>query len=226
MTIPFNELTNNISKSGRWSSSGWYYNYSGIENKHMSMIMLCILYHNQKISRKSFTARMQAEQSLDRRLKTYKSIVLDEWFQDTHITDVLVQEAETCNNRDLTFEEYFTYLNIGLSRNRNWVVNWIAFSIYKAMLNADANHAYRFINASNLIEISPISYEEADRMYDLSSGFCCDDCDGDYYSYKQSKYQHYYRLNEKDVLKPLFEAFKKLKTHLRNPDDKLLNEFL
>lgn len=226
MTIPFNELTTNISTSGRWSPSGWFSNCSGLENKDVSMLMLCILYHNQKISRKSFTVRMQSEQSLDRRLKTYKSTILDEWFQDTRITDVLVQEAETCNNRDLTFEEYFTYMNIGLSRNRNWIVNWLAFSVFKTMLYSNAEHAYRFIQASKLIDIAPISFDEADRMYDLSSGYCCEDHDGDYYQYKIDRYHYHYRLNEKDILKQLFEAFKKLKSHLKNPDDKLLNEFL
>lgn len=224
MTIPFNEL--NL-RTSTWSSFGWFTNYSGVENKHISMLMLCILYHNEKISRKSFTARMNAEQSLERKLNTYKSIVLDKWFQDTCITDVLVQEVEdTCTERDLTIEQYFKYLNIGLSRNRNWCVNFIAFNVFKAMVNRDLDHAYRFIKESKLIEISPISYEEADRMYDLRSGYCCEDHDGCLEEYKRSRYHYNYRLNEKDVMKQLYDVFIKMKTHLKNPEDKLLNEFL
>lgn len=35
------------------------------------------------------------------------------------------------------------------------------------------------------IDEFPLSYQEADKLYGLGDGYCCDDCDGDYNNYKK-----------------------------------------
>jgi hypothetical protein len=223
MIIPFNELLASVNLStGR---SGWYSNSSNVEDKALSVIMLCILYHNKKISRASFLARMQVDNT--RKIGTYKSKVLNEWFQDLQMVNILILEAETCTEQNLTFEQYFTYLNLGMNRGRNFLVDFLVFSIFEPMLNRlgsyDTDKVFNFINASKVIEIEPMTYEYADSHYDLSSGWCCDDCDGCESSYKRSKYEHYYKTDENEVKEQLKKAFLPLKTHLKNPQDKLIN---
>lgn len=223
MIIPFNELLANVSLSRGYS--GWYSNSSGVEDKALSVIMLCILYHNKKISRASFLARMQVDNT--RRVGTYKSKVLDEWFQETQLIDILIQEAETCDEKNLTFENYFTYLNLGMNRGRNFLVDFLVFSIFEPILNRyssyDSDKLFNFINASKVINLEPMTYEYADSHYDLSSGYCCSDCDGCLGAYKRSRYECNYKMDESEIREALKKVFLPLKTHLKNPHDKLLN---
>lgn len=222
MIIPFNELLHNVNLTSGYSS--WYSNSSNVEDKALSVIMLCILYHNKKINRASFLARMQVDNT--RKVNTYKSKVLNEWFQDTKLIDILIQEAQTCSERDLTFEQIFTYLNLGMNRGKNFIVDFIVFSFFEPMLNNldsyYSDNVLNFINASKVIEIEPMTYDYADSHYDLSSGYCCDDCDGCINEYKRSRYQYNYKMDEKEIKDKLKKAFLPLKTHLKNPNDKLL----
>lgn len=222
MKIPFNEFLANVKTSGT-SASGYYFNGSGVEDKTIANIMLCILYHNKKISRASFLARMNGDNT--RRVNTYKSKVLNEWFNDAYIVDVLIKEAETCAERDLTFNQYFELLNLGLNRNRSYCVDVIAIGIFKAMLDQDpySYRFYDFVNESKVAEINFISFEYADRNYDLACGYCCEDHDGSWYEYKRQRYEHEYRVDKREIVKQLRSAFLTLKPHLRNPLDKVIN---
>jgi len=224
MIIPFRELTAKI-KSSETSNGGYYWNDSGVDDKTLANLLLCILYHNKKINRASFLARMNGEPT--RRVHTYKSKVLNEWFSDVPLIDVLLQEATSCNNLDLTFEEYFEHLNLGLNRNRNYCIDVIAIGVFKSIQdrhsNYNSDYFCDFVNASKLTTLESNTYEATDSRYDLGNGYCCDDCDGDYENYKRQRWHFNYRIDDKEVSKQLKNVFLPMKTHLRNMDDKVAN---
>lgn len=232
MTISFKHLSEQIT-----TDTSWFKNYTNIENKNISVLMLCILYHNAKISRESFTARMNDYRKVDakgvcllaRVVGTYKSKVLNEWYEGVCITAVLVDEARSCVNVDLSVEEYLKYLNIGFNRNVNYCVDYLAFSIFKPMLDHyDASWLYSFLTSCDIdgLNVTYLSYEQADRLHDLGGGHCCDDCDGDYQTYKLNRYNYYYRNDDRKALgESIRKAFLVYKSHTRNPEDKLLHHW-
>lgn len=217
MKIPFNILSNKY--------------ISNISDKDISLLMLCILLHNNKISQKSFTNKLKTyfiNDQLKRHINTYKSKVNDKWYQDEKITNIFIDEVEnTCIEKNLTIEQYIKYLNIGLNKNKNYCIDLISFNVIKPILN-NINNIYNFKSEFNLNEIEyiPTNYYETDKIYDLSSGYCCEDHDGDYETYKQNKYKYYY---EQNSIKEISNIFKnillKYKTHNKNPKDKLLTQW-
>jgi len=236
MVIPFRQLISKVQRERFYWS---FCNESNIETKDISVIMLCILFHNKKISRERFVARMKqydvlaknsSSPMICRRLGTYKSEILDRWYNDTSLTAVYVDEVvETCNSTDLKIEDYLKYLNIGFNRNRNYCVDYIAFNIFKKIIHHwDKNWAYDFLTRCGLkdLNLSYISFEEADRRYDLSFGYCCDDCDGCLRQYKESRYHFLYEKDSEGELRNAFkDAFLSMKTHLKNPKEKLTTLF-
>lgn len=219
MKIPFNELIYNISYE-----NDYYACYNGIADETLSNLMLCILYHNKAISRASFLARMNGDKT--RTIQTYKSKVLhDKWFENMGLTGILIQEASSCAQRDLTFEQYFEYLNLGLNRGRNFCVEVIALGVFKAMLDNDYSSRafFAFINQSEVINTKLLTYEDADYSHaDLEFGYCCEDHDGCIEDYKRNRYEYHYKPRREDIVNELREAFLPMKTHLKNPKDKLL----
>lgn len=240
LIIPFNALASQI-RTEKDSRSGWFENYTEIANKDVSVLMLCILYHNNIITKKSFTARMKQYYEtvpnnfgnqvpkLERRLGTYKSEVLDKWYSDIPLTNVFVEEVmETCNTKDLSVEDYLKYLNLGLNKNKNYCVDFIAFNVFSVIIeHHNRGWAYKFLGSCMFntkdLNLSYVSFEEADRRYDLSFGYCCGDCDGSLKSYKQNRYEYHYKKDSVKELKDYFvKVFRSMKTHNKNPHDKLL----
>jgi hypothetical protein len=230
MIIPFRQLKEKIKTEKGW----WAYdNMSNIDNQDLSVIMLCILFHNKKISRERFVARMQqyfktkdSYIMISRRLGTYKSELLNRWYSDISLTNVYVEEVfETCTCNDLTIEDYLKYLNIGFNRNRNFCIDFIAFSVFRKVIHHwDKNWAYDFLTSCGIkdLNLSYLSYEEADRNYDLSFGYCCEDCDGCLRQYKESRYDYLYKNDaEKELTEKFRDIFMNMKKHLKNPNEKL-----
>jgi hypothetical protein len=240
MIIPFNYLINKKLNCSHLSNSGYYLNDSEIDNSVISILSLCILYHNDKISRKSFTSRVNKYKGhenfndchLSRKVNLHKSQLLDKFFTDTIITDVLLSEViltTDFNNRDLDIELYLKYLNIGFSKNRNYCIDFISLNVFKPILNHyEQEFKYDFLKLSNIegLDIKYTSYDDAERTGKLSFGYCCEDCDGCLSSYKKMNYENYFNKFDKEGLKGnILGIFLKMKKHLRNPNDKLILNF-
>lgn len=236
--IPFNILKSKI-YTERESRHGWFENQTEIDNRDISLLMLCILFHNNKINQKSFTSRMkqyfetvpnsfgQQVAKLSRKLGTYKSEIIDKWYTDTCLTNVLVDEVmETCNTKDLTVEQYLKYLNLGLNRNKNFCVDVIAINIFLKVIDSyNKDWAYDFLNncGVNGLNLTHLSFEKADSMYDLEFGYCCSDCNGCLRQYKESRYNYHYKKDStNDLTKQFKTIFLGMKTHNRNEHDRTL----
>lgn len=230
--IPFNILKRKIFTE-KESRNGWFSNETEINDKDISLLMLCILFHNGKISQKSFTSRMKQyfetvknnyggqNPKLSRKIGTYKSEILNRWYVDISLTNVLVDEVvETCRIKDLTVNEYLKYLNLGLNKNKNFCIDVIAINVFlKVIESYDKDWAYDFLNNCGIdgLNLTHLSFKQADREYDLSSGYCCYDCDGCLSEYKRSRYDYLYRKDSTNDLKNQFKTlFLAMKTHNKN----------
>jgi len=227
--LPFKHFVYYRNGFERWSHN------MGIDANKASVLMLCILYHNGKISRESFIAKMQQyfeKNMLSRKIGTYYSVVLDEWFNDVTMDEILIQEAhETCVEKDISIENYLKYLNLGLNRCKNWCVNFIATIVNDVMYSFYENERFKFIKDCNFtgIDIDYLSYEDAEAKYDLSNGYCCKDCDGCLGAYKRSRYERYYKPDQNkidDINEKIRNYFFGLKKHNKNKNDELFVLFL
>jgi hypothetical protein len=220
MTIKFEILLKQIKPESHWG----FLNYSNISDKDISVLMLCILHHNGKINRESFTKRLSQYfqgNMLERRLKTYKSSILNTWFSDVSLTAVLVEEVEkSCTAVDLTVDDYLKLLNLGFSKRKNYLVDWLAFNVFKPILyHNDAEWVYEFYSSAGIknLELSALSFEVAERTYDLEFGYCCEDCSGCLSRYKRSQFEHLYRKDaEKELKSQIAKELLKYKKHLKN----------
>lgn len=232
MEIPFRILNRELQTSN--NARGYFYNNTNIDNKDISVLMLCILFHNGKITRKGFTTRMNEFHkdngaSLKRPIGIYHSKILVEWFHKTTMTDILLLEVlGSCSDRDLSFERYLELLNIGLNRNYNYCLGFIAVGIYLPILkHYNEDFKTEFLDDSGLgFEAEFDSFGKADREHDLGSGYCCSDCDGCYTEYKRSRYRAYYKETHDGKTKEnLRDVFLSLKKHDRNPNCEIKSQY-
>lgn len=211
----------------------------GIESKDLSVMLLVLLYHNKKITRKQlsiylnrysekstytdWTGTTYNQDFLSRTIRTYHSKVNDQWYNDYNFTAILMDLIDDCESFEIPIDQFLTYLNYGFSMNRNWCVNYFGLSIVKPMIS-HGHDAFDVLQDWGF-DIEHISYEEADRKYDLSSGYCCRDCDGCLGEYKRSRYEYYYKKSDDKIKKPVFSQLMNLKKHTKNPSDALIEKF-
>jgi len=220
-------------------SVGFGYNdnaYSNILSAN-DFIILCliVLYHNEKISHKQFTLYCQRYFnkgegiSLNHHINTYHSVFDNEWYNDVYFITVVTNAAQKSGlNYDISMEDILKYLNIGFSRNRNWCVNYVAISwikpvIYKAF--SYDNYLCQQLVKEFDISVDFMTLEEADRKYDLDSGYCCSDCDGCRGEYKRSRYESYYKPDKSKIFDTFKKELVKYQSHQKNPNNALLNNF-
>lgn len=239
MNLPIKELLKEFEHS----------NYHGeiittsldIQGKDISILLLCLLFHNKLLTKKQLCAYFNKydekssrkenpsykDDTLTRRINTYHSKINDKWYNDYNFTSILLDICkDECTNYEMSFDDLLKYLNIGFSKNKNWCIDFVTFNIIKPIIEYyDVEKSYKILNKFGL-DINYLTYEEADLKYDLSLGYCCEDCDGCYSQYKRSKYEYYYKGSNKQDIKNMFKTeLKKYKTHFKNPNDKLLYDF-
>jgi hypothetical protein len=159
---------------------------------------------------------------LKRHIRTYKSNVLDSWFNYSNIIDILREEVDTCENKDLTIEEYLKYLNLGFNRNKNWCINFIALSIFKPFLNKlNGERNIKCLIECGIVEdINEAVFEDASYTLDF---------DDDYDSWRCRRHDplekaRIFEINR--IAKKLQSYFLGLKTHNRNPNDSLVVDWV
>jgi hypothetical protein len=113
----------------------------------------------------------------------------------------LISDQKTLKQYEFTVEELLVYVNLMLNKNRNYCIDWLYTNIFSRLIN----NGHYYFNRLNL----PIKFESIDN-FDVT-GYCCDDCDGDYEQYKAYRYEHYVVERAKDDLKKYFISLKRYK---------------
>ncbi len=206
-----------------------------LEPNDFIILCLIVLYHNQKISRKQFTTYCQRYFNtnegiqLNRRIRTCHSAFDGKWYNDVNFITLVANATQKSNlDYEISTEDILKYLNIGFSRNRNWCVNYIALSwikpvIYKAF-SYDDYLCQQLVKEFD-ISVDFMTLEEADRKYDLDSGYCCSDCDGCRGEYKRIRYESYYKPDKSKIFDTFRNELMKYQSHQKNPHDALINDF-
>jgi len=219
------------------SSSYGEHVYSDLlESKDFIILMLVVLYHNKKISRKQFSIycnryfNSAPDILLHRSIKTHRSIFTGKWYNDTSFLTVVLEGILEYKHQlifDINIVDMLDYLNIAFNRNKNWCINYIALSWIKPIILATLNGCKLAgeILQSFDIPIDFISYEDADRKYVLDDGYCCKDCDGCLYEYKFRRYERRYAPNREKIFNCFRKILENYKTHDKNPVDSLYLNF-
>ena len=210
--------------------SRYYYNTYNIEKEVTAFLVIVHLHIQKKINDARFKAMLRSlrEGTLLRRVNTYHCPINDKWYNDEPMLTILLEvyNDSAFPKHNISLEVFLKYLNLYLGKNKNFCIDWIYFSIVKPLIDGLEYHGYKQLRSFGLqgIDEAILSYEEADRRYDLSSGYCCDDCSGCYSQYKKNQYEYYYARNQKENAEKLFKAYllsQKTESSKRNPLEKL-----
>lgn len=192
-----------------------------LENEDTIVMLLCILYHNNKITTQQLAIYLHRHSSinknkdeivLDRWLNTYKSPISGLWYNDvTYLTALYgdYQDA-VCVDLDISVEQYLKYLNIGFNRNRNWCLNYMANNWIKPY--------FYYLDKLKWFGFEYMTFEEADDYHNLGSGYCCSDCDGCLRQYKESRYKDRYAPDMDDIKEYIINELRQYaKPHWNEP---------
>ena len=117
---------------------------------------------------------------------------------------------EVCERKDIELDVFLKYLNLYLNKNKNYCIDFVYFNLVEPLIKRfrydNSLAKLRSFGASEM-DLSIVTYEEADRTRDLSSGYCCRDCDGCLSEYKHSRYESYYGYG-RDLEEKLSKLFK------------------
>jgi len=208
-----------------------------IDDQDISILLLVLLYHNKKITTQQLCCYFKKYNELDdksnkmlsRRINTYHSKINDKWYSEEYFDEILTQVVyDTCKIEDMTIDDFLKILNIGFSRKRNWCVDYTVMSIIKPIISYyNIDRSFDVLKDFDFkYDIEYTSYEEADKRYQLGSGYCCEDCDGCFSQYKYNEYLSRYKKYDNDEIKKnILPELMKLKTHNKNPDNKLIWNF-
>lgn len=224
MKILYRKLLNEIDRVNPYESV--YYTLD-IDDKDLSIILLCLMYHNGLLTRKQISKyflKYTDGSVLSRKINTYHSKISNKWYNDVSFTYILFDTCMNhCTDTEVSIPRMIEILNIGFNKNHNWCLNYLTFNILHRIIGyAYDNDNYTILKWFKL-NLNLVSYEEADEHYDLSCGYCCSDCDGCLGEYKRSRYRMYYKNDDKSVIiQKLNSELIKFRKHLRNPNDKFV----
>lgn len=204
------------------------FNIGDIAPVSITLLIIANLHINKKISDERMKAmvRLLAQGKLLRKVNTYHCKINDQWYNDESMSNILIEvyNDECCPKTDIKLEDFLLYVSLFLSKKRNYCIDWVFYNYINPLLNACYNErVIELLSSFDLPaeEITLLTYEEADRMYDLSSGYCCKDCDGCLGQYKSYRYKD---LIGRDFEKRARETFinnlnkYKTKDYLKNPN--------
>lgn len=194
--------------------------YSVIDKEALALLAIANLHMQTKISDsklKGMLKRLRDGKFL-RYVNTHHSNINDKWYNDDSMLTILIKiHDEVCSPAILSLDDYLKYVNLLKNANKNYCIDYVFKMIIEPLVNNIRSYSSLNQLKSFDIPFEYMTYEEADRRYGLSDGYCCDDCDGSYSEYKMNKYEYYYR--NRDVIIPFKEYLRSQKTHLKNPID-------
>lgn len=139
-----------------------------------------------------------------RNLYHWKSKNLNKFFADENLLYVyreVLADAKTLKNYEFTIEQLIEYVRLMVNKPRNFCIDWLYSNIFSRLLETDC---YSF-NGLNL----PIKVQKIDDFE--VSGYCCDDCDGDFEQYKAYRYENQVIKRASEDLKDYFISIKRYK---------------
>jgi len=194
-----------------------------------TILLISFLHHYKKINDEKLKAMFKSlrEGKLLRRINTYHCKINGKWYNDESMSSILLEcYHELCPKEDMTLEAFLKYLNLYYNKNKNYCIDVVYFSYIEPFIERFEQYPNKQIikGFGVATDVEILTFEQADDRYDLSLGFCCEDCDGDERQYKENRYQYYYYEQAKKDLKKKFKQFllnKKNPSCYKNPNERL-----
>lgn len=203
------------------------------ENK---LFLLLVVFHRNKLisdhSLKDLFANLR-EGKLNRRVGTFKCKLNNVWYNDESILNIYIDVLSNVRDTTVPMSDFLQYVNRYLNKPRNYCIDYIIGNYVLPFFDdCDTKHQYwhggtsymreqaqRMLQMFNISETlnNPNTYDY-DRFE--PTGYCCEDCDGDYDEYKQSQYECYVWCNvREDIRKELNDYFNGIRdeSYLKNP---------
>jgi hypothetical protein len=223
MKIPHLILTYNSShnEQARWKQTA-------TERENDIILLLSFLHFYKKINDDRLKSMFRALKSgtLLRKINTHHCKINDTWYNDESMYFILMEcYLDLCPKEDMPLEVFLKYLNLYLNKNRNFCIDAVYFQFIEPFIETVENYpSDKIIKSFDVGEIGAVNFEEVDNNNSLDGGYCCEDCDGCYERYKQSRYEYYYRDNIKKDLKAKFKSIllnQKTSSCYKNPNERL-----
>lgn len=146
---------------------------------------------------------------------TYRCNINKKWYNDMLYTEIL-HDILTDNRHTSTldFESLLKYVNLLTNKTKNYNIDWVKYQLilpYTPNSNYFIDPDYienRLIDLKNIfdIKIDFTSYNSYD-----SYGYCCEDCDGDFESYRRSNWlfsQSFNKTNYTEIIDNKLKPFR------------------
>ena len=206
------------------------YDYIGNQTESTRGFLYVIFMHkNGIINREKMIAMFRSlrEGTLLRYVNTYHCNINDKWYNGESMIDVLedvFKGAKPIQHEQIDFDEMLSYLNLYLNKPKNYCIDYIYSRFVNPLIQSFGGYARQLDTIQsfgiNCRVHSIIAFENFSP-----SGYCCDDCDGDYMDYKRSQYERECIDGTKDKLKKAFTEFligKRKVYKFHNPESEIL----
>jgi len=199
-----------------------------LSKEHAMLYMIAQFYENKLINRQKLVAMFKNLKNgkLNRKINTFKCRITNEWFDSTGMYYILGKTyydtlVKTRKANDLPLAKFLEYLNLYTNMKKNYNIDLVYFEYVEPLINMEK---YDILNDFGLFSNELISFKTAQSRYDLSNKYklfysgCRCTCEED----ERRNYERRYRPDEKEVKNEAKITLNNLKTHQRNPKNKLL----
>lgn len=181
-------------------------------NESVLFMLIVQLHVNKRINDQSLSALFNnlKQGKLDRWVNTYHCTYNDKWYGDESMLDILIDVVSELNPQDIPIQQMIYYVNRYLNKPRNYCIDYIISNFILPLINrlhwCDYDSLYGEVN---LLKDFNLSYLPNVQSYDnySPSGYCCEDCDGNYNQYKYSQYKHYVLDQAIKDIKKVFKTY-------------------
>ena len=169
-----------------------------LEHEDTVFLISVFMFHNGVINRAKFLAILKQlrEKTFLRKVKTYHSKINDRWYdhEGTYTTMKDVWDDSKVFNKivkkSISMDEFLGYVNLLLNTPKNYCIDYTYEHFIMPHIVAYGNNSYGnrclqiLQNMTGVFTGSVVSYDRFEP-----SGYCCEDHDGDYRSYKSNQYE-------------------------------------
>jgi hypothetical protein len=115
------------------------------------------------------------------------------------------------NGYSMEFKDFIPYLITFLNKPRNYAIDFFKSSVIESVLNSYNVQYRQNYDAVASFEIGHVlTYYDYERYE--PSGYCCEDCDGEYENYKSHRFEYdYFERNKEELKKQFSDALHKYK---------------
>lgn len=205
-----------------------------ITDENKLFILLVVFHRNKLISDHSLRDLFNNLKAgkLNRRVGTFKCKLNNVWYNDERILNIYIDVLSNVHDTVIPMKEFLEYVNKYLNKPRNYCIDYLISNFVLPFFDdCDSKHNYwygssydrdqavRILQSFNISKTlnNPNGYDY-DRYE--PTGYCCEDCDGDYENYKRSQYECYVWGNvREDIRKDLDNYFNGIRdeSYLKNP---------